>query len=83
LRHKHSVSRAHPWPWDGLRRRLASRVLRSMLGGWPLPTAGGQPWHCTKARPNRLSAVGSENTWKNRASYRTRSFQLPSRVFTL
>ena len=38
--------------------------LRPKLGGWPLPTAGGQPRHCTSARPNLFSAVGSENTAK-------------------
>jgi len=32
------------------------------LGGWPLPTAGGQPRRCTGVRPNRFPAVGSENT---------------------
>src|ERR1700757_2183599 len=35
-----------------------------MLGGWALPTAGGQPRHCTGVRPNLSSAVGSENTAK-------------------
>jgi len=50
------------------------------LGGWPLPTAGGQPWprleSLTRVRPNWFSAVGSENTWKNRTSYCQRLFQL-------
>jgi len=50
--------------WAILVRRLATQTLRLLLGGWPLPAAGGQPGHCTPARPNRFSAVGSENTWK-------------------
>src|SRR5215207_8128416 len=37
------------------------RALRSKLGGRPLPAAGGQPRHCTGARPNPFLAVGSRN----------------------
>jgi hypothetical protein len=30
------------------------------LGDWPLPVAGVQFWHCTKARPNLPFAAGSK-----------------------
>ncbi len=36
--------------------------LTRRSGGWPLPTAGGQPRHCTSVRPNRFPAVESGNT---------------------
>src|SRR5574337_298011 len=39
------------------------------LGGRPLPASGGRPRRCTGIRPNWLSAVGSENTRRNRAVY--------------
>mmetsp|Transcript_23362 Transcript_23362/g.55500 ORF Transcript_23362/g.55500 Transcript_23362/m.55500 type:complete len:350 (+) Transcript_23362:7583-8632(+) len=69
LRHKHSVSSALPAV-----ERTASATgwlirpeqAAASLGGWPLPTAGGQPWprleSLTRVRPNWFSAVGSENT---------------------
>src|SRR5678815_6059704 len=41
------------------------RALRPKLGGRPLPAAGGQPRHCTGARPNPFLAVGSRNFYRN------------------
>ncbi len=65
LRHEYSVPlRTCPAVGSCVVGDWRSRTLRPMLGGWPLPTAGGQPRHCTRARPNRFSAVGSENTAK-------------------
>src|ERR1019366_8128286 len=45
----------------GLPKATVFRALRSKLGGWPLPAAGGQLRRCTGARPNPFLAVGSRN----------------------
>jgi len=58
------------WPWQALNRTTGDQIRDAprhrgtalKLGGWPLPAAGGRPWRCTRVRPNRSSAVGSENT---------------------
>src|SRR3982751_2751840 len=51
-----------PFPAEeGLPKATVFRALRSKLGGRPLPAAGGQPRHCTGARPNPSLAVGSRD----------------------